>query len=335
MSAFRSKDISLLKLAIITDDLTCVCLAQECKVMSVTPWNWRAVFSLWRPDILFVESAWTGHRASWKYGIAAYPDYPERTNTKLARVVAAARNAGIPAIFWNREDGVHFERFIDSAKLFDRVLTVDENMIPRYRAALGPDAQLDVMIFAASPALHSPSMQEPARRAAFVGSYSSEVHTARGVWQNAMFEAAELIGITAYDRNSGRMPAHYRYPDRPWMEVRQAVPHSKTADIYRSHAINLNVNTITDSSSAFSRRLVEILACGSLALTNPTPAVTKLFGDYCVVTDCAEEAKELFARIACDGLSKPERDQAKAGAEYVRKHHTWHHRLEQILQMTA
>lgn len=327
------KSCSTLKIAIIADDLTRQCLEIECQVMSVTPKNWRAVLGLWKPDIFFVESAWYGRRGSWKYQIAAYPDYSNRSNARLARVVAHARDAGIPTVFWNREDGVHFKRFIDSAKLFDKILTVDGNMLPSYRAALGGTPQLDVMMFAISPALHAPDLREPVRRASFVGSYNRDIHPARVAWQHRIFEAAETIGITAYDRNSGRSPMKYRYPVRPWIRVHQAVPHSRTAEIYRSHIVNLNVNTITNSSTAFSRRFIEILASGGFALSNPTTAITTLFADYCKVTDSFEEASLFFSRIACDGLSNYEREQARAGAEYVLNNHTWRHRIEQILEL--
>jgi spore maturation protein CgeB len=324
-----------LKLALITDNLTHECLAHECRVMSVTPWNWRAVFRFWKPDILFVESTWRGRWDAWRYRIASYPDVPERNNRLLARVVQGARDAHIPAVFWNREDGVHFDRFIGSACLFDRVLTVDEAMIPRYREQLAPGARVDVMMFAAQPAIHAPADIEPERRAAFVGSYSRQVHPERRVWQDAMFDAAEAIGLAVYDRNSSRRPDHYRFPDHPWIEVRKAISHARTAEVYRTHAVNLNVNTIADSPTAFSRRLVEILASGGFALTNPTPAVTRLFADYCAVTDDAGEARELFARVAREGLSTREREQARAGVDYVRSHHSWRHRIDQIMEMAA
>lgn len=323
------------KIALIADDVTRTCLSQECQVLSITPWNYAAVLTFRRPDLLFVESAWRGRWGSWRYRIASYPEFPERTNRSLARVVAAARDAGIPAVFWNREDGVHFDRFIGSARLFDRVLTVDRTMVPRYRELLPAGARVDVMMFAAQPAFHFPTGEEPARRAAFVGSYSQHIHFARKAWQDKMFQAAEEIGLTVYDRNSDRRSGTYRYPARPWIEVRNAVPHTRTGDIYRSHAVNLNVNTITDSPTAFSRRLVEILASGGYMLTNSTQAVREHFQDFCAATDDVEEARSLFARIASEGLSRQQREQARAGADHVKAHHTWRHRLAQLMEFAA
>src|SRR5687767_10822686 len=111
-----------LRVALIADELTTACLRHECEVREVTPrLNYRYVLSRWKPDLLLVESAWAGHGNCWKYKVASYADHPERTNERLRKVVEYARACGVPCVFWNKEDGVHFERFIDSAKLFDHV----------------------------------------------------------------------------------------------------------------------------------------------------------------------------------------------------------------------
>lgn len=319
-----------LKVALIADDLTQTCLQPECRVMPVTPWNAGLVLRLWRPDLLLVEATWRGWLASWRYRMAAYPEHPERNNRRLQRVVALAQRMGIKTVFWNREDGVHFDRFIETARHFDFVFTVDETKVPRYRAVCGPTVPVRPLMFAAQPAIHFPKPAPQRRRAAFVGSYSTRIHPRRRAWQDAVFEAAAEIGLTVYDRNWKRRGAHYRFPRRPWIEVRKGVPHRKTAEIYRGHLVNINVNTIEDSETAFSRRLVEILACGGFVVSNPTPAVARHFSEYCSVVRDGEEARALFRRVARDGLSPRQQEMARAGAEHVLKHHTWCHRLEEM-----
>ncbi len=325
-----------MKIALVSDDLTVKALALEATVIPLTPLSRRYALRLYRPDVLLVESAWNGWRNKWKYGIASYPSHPNRTNTKLSDLVARARDLGIPTVFWNKEDGAHFDRFIDSAALFDTVLTVDENCIPRYRERLGPSFKLGVMPFAVQPVMHHPQQQGPSlRRANFVGSYSHHIHTKRREWQDLMFAAAQPLGLTVYDRNSNRKADHYRYPALPWLEVRSSVPYAQTADIYRQHMVSLNVNTVDDSPTMFSRRLVEIVACGGLAVTNPSPSVDRFFKDYVATVHNPEECAELMQRIAKDGLSKADRERALAGADYVLKHHTWQHRLQQIAEVAG
>lgn len=137
------------------------------------------------------------------------------------------------------------------------------------------------------------------------------------------------------DRNSDRRANHYRYPDIAGLEVLPAIPYAQTAQIYKDYLVSLNINTVENSSTMFSRRLVEIIACGGIAVTNPSLAVDAIFKDYCHVVKDASEASELFDRLHRDGPSQKDLEQARAGAEYVARHHTWRHRLEQISSITG
>lgn len=324
-----------LKVALVTDELTRACMAHECRVRDLTPLNYKLLLKLWKPDLLFVESAWHGSHSAWKFKIAAYPDHPERNNIALRRVVSYARSLGIPCVFWNKEDGVHFDRFIDSAKLFDHIFTVDENCIPRYRAAVGLDVTVNSLIFPVQPATHNfTGFNFKRHRANFVGSYSHHVHNRRRVWQDLMFDAVKHtgLGLTVIDRNSDRKSANYRFPSIPGLEVRAAVPHAQTAQIYKDCLVSLNVNTIEDSATMYSRRLVEILACGGIAVTNPTPAVDRYFKDYCHMVHNAEDAADLFARLK-HGPSPDDLARAEAGARYVLAEHTWSHRLQEVARV--
>lgn len=86
---------------------------------------------------------------------------------------------------------------------------------------------------------------------------------------------------------------------------------------------------MTDSETMFSRRLLEILACGGILVTNPSRAVDTYFKDFCHVVNTREEAKELLGRLKY-GPSQADMDRAAAGAEYVRENHTWEHRLDEM-----
>nr|WP_280638982.1 glycosyltransferase [Sphingomicrobium aestuariivivum] len=91
--------------------------------------------------------------------------------------------------------------------------------------------------------------------------------------------------------------------------------------------VNLNVNTITDSQTAFSRRLVEILGCGGFVLSNRTRAIDTHFADYCHASDDPAEIGELFDRLCRDGLSPHQQAMRSAASEEVRTNHSWGSRL--------
>lgn len=326
-----------LKVALVADELTNACLGFECQVRNVTSLNYKLLFRLWRPDLLFVESAWHGRANSWKFKIAAYPDHLDRNNHSLSRLVDYAKECGIPTVFWNKEDGIHFHRFIDSAKLFEHIFTVDENCIPRYRAVVDENVTVSALMFPVQPATHNFSgFNFKSYSANFVGSYSCHIHDRRRLWQDMMFNAVTCAGIdlTVVDRNSNRKSDNYRYPLLPGLKVIPALPHVKTAQIYKNNLISLNVNTIEDSATMYSRRLVEILACGGIAVTNPNPAVDRYFKDYCHVVHNAGEAADLFSRLK-HGPSADDLARAEAGARYVLAEHTWSHRLEEIVRVVG
>lgn len=324
-----------LRIALISDELTRASLRFEGHVFNITPWNYKLILRFARPDLLFVESAWSGYCNSWRYRIAAYPAHPDRSNNALAKVLAYARRLHVPALFWNKEDGVHFDRFIDSARLFDHVFTVDQNCIPRYRDRLPAHVTVDCMMFAVQPATHRfTGFAFRHHGANFVGSYGWHVHERRRAWQDSLFRAAceSSLDVTVFDRNSARKSQVYRFPEMPGCNVRPAISHAETASVYRNYLVSLNVNTVEDSATMFSRRLVEIIACGGIAVTNRTPATDALFQEYCYAIDSAPQAEELFERLR-HGPSTEDLERARAGADYVLGRHTWRHRLNDVLNV--
>ncbi|MBE0501920.1 MAG: glycosyltransferase [Desulfuromonadales bacterium] len=320
-------------MALISDELTRSCLQHECKIFNVTPLNYKLVLKLWKPDLLFVESAWQGAGNSWEYKIAAFPDRPERSNIMLRKVVAYARDLGIPSVFWNKEDSVHFERFISSASLFDTIFTVDTGCVDLYRQRIDRDIMVNSLMFAVQPKIHNfTGVGKRVSSANFVGSYSRHLHDRRRERQDMLlFAASSTFGLTVYDRNSNRKSVNYRYPDYAGIECKKRVPHHKTADIYKNFLVSLNLNTVDDSETMVSRRLLEILACGGLAVTTPARSVEKHFKDYCYVVDSTAEAEELFFRLR-SGYAPQDMAMMEGGAEFILKNHTYAHRLQTILE---
>ncbi|MGR3808553.1 CgeB family protein [Pasteurella testudinis] len=321
---------------LISDNLTHSALNQEDGLtLLLAKYNVLQHYMLNQADMLLVESAWQGYKNRWKYKIASYPDVSKRNNHALKRLVEKAKDKGIPTVFWNKEDGVHFDRFIDSAKLFDHVFTVDENCIPKYKAVMGADASVHPLMFAVQPKFHAfTGFNFKHYRANFVGSYSHHIHTDRRLFQDNLFQMASEsgLGLTIFDRNSNRKSDNYRYPTLAGMQVEPAVAYPQTAQIYKDYLVSLNVNTVTDSPTMFSRRLVEILACGGIAVTNPSESIDRMFADYCHIVKSHEEMLELFAHLK-HGPSADDLERARAGAEYVAQNHTWKHRLEEIAKV--
>src|SRR5689334_18725183 len=59
-----------LKMALVSDYFTADCLSAECRVRTLTPANYKSVIRDWKPDLVFVESAFHGVDGSWRYELA-------------------------------------------------------------------------------------------------------------------------------------------------------------------------------------------------------------------------------------------------------------------------
>lgn len=332
-TAFRSRSgagkFSRLKVALVSDALTRDSLEVECSVRNLTPSNYATVFSEWKPDLIFVESAWQGYRNSWKYGIASYAKHPDRTNTCLRDMLDMADLANIPAIFWNKEDGVHYSRFIDSARLFRYILTVDANCLDQYRIDVPGALLIDVMPFPVQSRFHHLDVIGKEKGfSSFVGSYGTHVHPNRRQWQDLLFGVFAKNGLDVYDRNSARKSVNYRYPRIPGLRVKPSVSYEKTAALYKSYKFNLNVNTVEMSPTMYSRRLIEIIAVGGVAISTPSLAAQKLFADYCHIVSSEDEMEAVLGWPPSRYGEAAER--ARQGGQIVRELHTWTNRLEMI-----
>src|SRR5690606_33283549 len=110
------------------------------------------------------------------------------------------------------------------------------------------------------------------------------------------------------------------------------VDHGRTAQIYQNHMVCLNVNTIEDSATMFSRRFLEILASGGLAVSTPALSIRKLFPEFCHVVSSPEEMTDLFGSLR-EGWRPIDRDMVRSASEHVLKHHTWERRLGEVLEI--
>lgn len=115
-----------LNMAVIFDEFTMTCYQKESNVITFTPDNFEEVLEANIPDLLFVESAWKGNGGSWEFKIAKYAN---QDKTPLIKLIEWCQRNEVPTIFWNKEDPIHYEKFIETAVLFDYIYTTDINMI--------------------------------------------------------------------------------------------------------------------------------------------------------------------------------------------------------------
>lgn len=318
-----------LRILSILDDFTYNTLKPESDVelLSQKPFWYRLSQKI---DFLLVESAWRGNNDVWRHKVAHYPNHPQRNNNALKKLVYWCKDHNIPTIFWNKEDPYHYDQFIDSAKLFDYIFTTDANSIARYLKD-APNSKSVIGTFFIQPKIHFRDESVPLKRSLFMGTYEADIHKARTIWQDHIFNAAAPYGLDLVNRH----PLHldqYKFPQYPGdVKYFAPVPYVKTPAMYRQYQQVLNVNTITDSPTMFSRRLIEVMACGRLVISNPSQAIDHLFQDMCIQVDDFEAAQALFSQLQ-SGYTAEQQEMVAYAHTHVQQHYTAKAWLKSILQ---
>ena len=328
-----------LRVATIVDGFTRACLEPEVTLLAVDARAWRLQLPVFRPDLLFVESAWRGSHESWKKRIASSPGSHDDT---LAEVLLWCRRRSVPTVFWNKEDPVHFDRFVHAAPKFDRVFTTEVDCVERYRIA--GVTRVQPLLFAAQPALHYPPPAGPgaAQRenvVCFAGSYGEAELGARRADLEALLDGAidatrppsttgASHSLRILDRQATTRSATNTFPARYQPFVQPGVDYRALAELQRHYKVVLNVNAIRESRTMFSRRVFELLASGAAVVSSPNEGIRALFGG--AVTLASDRAGASFAirRLLEDDAYRTAI--AARGIERVATGHTYAHRLREV-----
>lgn len=414
-----SGKFSNLKVALLTDYLTTVNLSYECRIKCLTTKNFSEVLLDWKPDFIFIESAFHGYNWSWSYKLAKHSKaFGFNYLKSFKQLISLANDLNIPTVFWNKDDGAFFKHFIDAASLCDYIYTADINSVELYKKYLEDsnssfyeniqnskntqnshitqncnysnletnlniqnqttdksdkfnslkvnananananvnvnvnvnesdlfkdriiydvnDHKIGLMKMAIQPQIHNfKGFSFHKNALCFAGSYYRKILDNRRIFLNDIFDVGKEANfqIDIFDRNSNRISKNFdfKFPNYPNVNILKKLSNEETAEVYRKYNVSLNVNSITQSETMCSRRLLEIFACGGIVATNNSKAVETLFSDYCTVIHNKDEALELLPQMV-SAVSSEHKERAIAASEYITKHFTWEKRLEQLAE---
>jgi len=322
-----------LTVAVILDPFSELAFRYEWNQVAFGPHDWRAVLERTRPDLLFVESAWQGNAVArrgkaegrWRLHMTRN----DRPSPELTALVAWCRAEGIPTVFWNKEDPPNYDRFLETARLFDQVFTVDAERIPDYQRDLGHD-RIDLLPFAAQPRIHNPVRRSPKTQdIAFAGTWFAEKHPERREQMAYVLGPARERGLHIWSRLQ-RGDRRYRFPRSYRRHVVGSLPYERMLAAYTSYKVFLNVNSVTRSKTMCSRRLFELSAAQTAVVSAPAASIEPFFGGTIEVVENAEET----ARALDVLLSNAEyRDRLALQAHRrVFDEHLCSHRVDAVLR---
>lgn len=308
----------------VMDEFTTGCFENDVALVLPRPDNWRALAERSRPELFFIESAWKGNGGSWQYRVA---EYATRPGEEIADMALYASEHSIPLVFWNKEDPVHHQKFMVTARMADHIFTTDANMCDSYREKTG-NASIHALPFAAQPALHYPAVLEGRHAlSCFAGSWYGDRHEKRGESMRWLLRAANRHGLVIYDRNHGS--GNFTFPEEYQGAIKGGLPYKELCAEYRRYRVFLNVNSVTASPTMFSRRVFELMACGTPVVSTFAHGIEELFESKAVwLVDSEEQADEAIRTLLSDDAEW--RRRSLAGIRDVFANHTYAHRLNQV-----
>ena len=335
--AARTTKLKDVKVAAILDEFSFNSFAPECKLLALTPENWRYLFDHEAPDLFFCESAWAGHDPQarpWRGKIYASENFAQENRAELLEILEYCKRAGVPTVFWNKEDPSHFDdrahNFVDTAIKFDHIFTTDAGCVPRYKEEYG-HRSVHVLQFAAQPKLFNPiEVTQRSNDAVFAGGWY-ENHIQRSKDMEQIFDAVLRSGrgLKIYDRyfNFEDDDTHV-YPESYAPFIHPPVPGDQMASVYKESNIGININTETQSETMFARRVFELMACNTFVVSNYSKGVDALLGDTVLFLDREPNGLESWSQKRIDASREH-------NLHTVLREHTYAKRFEEIARVAG
>jgi FkbM family methyltransferase len=316
------KALKEMRIACIMDEFTFSSYAPECVLLQLTPTEWVSELEAFSPDILFIESAWRGKDDLWGSKVG-------HNALELQGIVQYCKQNQIPTLFWNKEDPVHFETFLNTAQQFDYVFTTDIDCIHRYKGALGHD-RVYLLPFATQPKVHNPIEKYERKDAfCFAGAYYVRYPDRTKDLGNFVMHLSEKKPFEIYDRNYGKDDPNYMFPDEYKPFIVGTLAHYEIDKAYKGYNYAINLNSIKQSQTMFARRVFELLSSNTVTVSNFSRGVRLLFGDLVFTSDNSQELLKRLDKVTSDDLIH--KKHRLAALRKVLKEHTYEDRLGYIV----
>lgn len=320
---------STLQALSILDEISEASWGAELKLFRIVRERWKEQIDGSNSDFAFLESCWKGNGGAWEYAFTS-PGLEHANAQALLEVMAHLRRRSMKVVFWNKEDPMHYDRFLPVARHADVILTTDARKVADYRRDI-PAARVEVLPFAAQPRLCNPAEGTRAEQESlcFAGSYYTVGHEERKRQMDALLPAICEFGGAIYDRMSGIVGDRYRYPSQYQRFIRPAVPFGEMVKLYKAFKVFLNVNTISNSPTMMSRRVYELLACGTPVVSAPSEALERNFSGIVQLATTKAQSIDAVGKLLGDACFRSRI--SHLGYREVMRKHTYQKRLDVLL----
>lgn len=316
-----------IKVVSILDEFSYNCFKYEAYFFQLGINNWKEIIDKIDPNFLFVEAAWEGFKKEWVNKVS---NLGITKDENLFHLVNYCKDKNIPTVFWAKEDPYDFNIFIEAAKLFDYVFTTDENSISKYKIILNHN-NVYLLPFGAQPKAHNPIGKDVNKKGQvlFSGGWYNKFPDRCAVMAS-LLEAGLKYNLTIYDRFYGTKNSKNMFPSKFKPFIRPSLNYLDMVEEYKKYEILLNVNSVDNSPTNFSRRVFEVLACGIPIISSYSLGIKNYFDDIVNFSNNKNDTILLIDKLL---KSKDLRDKLSLlGQRQVFNNHTYSHRFNTILK---
>lgn len=270
------------RIGIIADTFLYESLQPAAHFVPLTPTNYEE--KLDEIDLLLIVSAWRGLDGEW-HG-ASMKASSKRKLIEL-KLIPLAREKGVPVAFYSKEDPPNYETFVGIAKKADFVFTSAIEKIAAYKEDVDGNVPVHPLRFGVNYEKHNPlgCMRHQGRELVFAGSWMAHKYKNRAKAASKIFQGVNESdsSLTILDRNLDLDPEKFSDPDR-YLYPESFLPnlhgplgHDEVLKMQRLLPLSLNLNSVIGSQTMFANRVVELLAMGTLVLSNYSAGVNSLY----------------------------------------------------------
>lgn len=226
---------------------------------------WKKQFEIVKPDLFLVESVWNSvlSRLNLSY---------ENNKKLIIDILVYCAKKNIKVLFWNKEDSINFNKFIWIAKLFPNIATTDNNCVSLYQK-FAKHNNVFVLPFGITPELHNPFNKNllPQKDILFAGRwYYGKEFSNRIKDMEILFSDFNFLknkNLVIYDRNYNKALKKKSFPDIFQSFLCESIDYKDICLLYRYFKILYNVNSVQNSETMFSRRVLEAIACKTFVVS--------------------------------------------------------------------
>src|SRR5699024_7407611 len=165
------------------------------------------------------------------------------------------------------------------------------------------------------------------------GTYYGDKYATRKQGLDFLFYESAPFGLSIYERIHNDPNSPYRLPERFKRYAQPSLSYPEMCQAYMAHPIHLNGNSVTESPSMFSRRVVEISASGASVLSSPGRGVDETLAGTVPTVDTPDEAHQVLR----EGKNSEQlrHQQVWAALRHVYDAHTSAHRLTYMFRVAG